>query len=209
MAFKKTEKDILKAIVKYGEGEHSMAKVLNKSKLLEKNGIVIAFGSNRNYVFYDKNKYDWEDGNALSYVSELISLIKHLIDNRLITILTDNVRYTHVIGRQNSRLAKMYHIEVDDAFLEVESNMGNWIDKRTNEQTYWPNCFSEQEIPISQYLECSFSISQELRDLVKNDFKSEEQIRFQKQQRLQWVSIFVTGIIGLAGLVLAIIGLIR
>ena len=103
----------------------------------------------------------------------------------------------------------MYHIEVDDAFLEVESNMGNWIDKRTNEQTYWPNCFSEQEIPISQYLECSFSISQELRDLVKNDFKSEEQIRFQKQQRLQWVSIFVTGIIGLAGLVLAIIGLIR
>jgi hypothetical protein len=209
MAFKKTEKDILKAIVKYGEGEHSMAKVLNKSKLLEKNGIVIAFGSNRNYVFYDKNKYDWEDGNALSYVSELISLIKHLIDNRLITILPDNVRYTHVIGRQNSRLAKMYHIEVDDAFLEVESNMGNWIDKRTNEQTYWPNCFSEQEIPISQYLECSFSISQELRDLVKNDFKSEEQIRFQKQQRLQWVSIFVTGIIGLAGLVLAIIGLIR
>ena len=80
MAFKKTEKDILKAIVKYGEGEHSMAKVLNKSKLLEKNGIVIAFGSNRNYVFYDKNKYEWEDGNALSYVSELISLIKHLID---------------------------------------------------------------------------------------------------------------------------------
>lgn len=209
MAFKKTEKDILKAIVKYGEGEHSMAKVLNKSKLLEKNGIVIAFGSNRNYVFYDKNKYDWEDGNALSYVSELISLIKHLIDNRLITILPDNVRYTHVIGRQNSRLANMYHIEVDDAFLEVESNMGNWIDKRTNEQTYWPNCFSEQEIPISQYLECSFSISQELRDLVKNDFKSEEQIRFQKQQRLQWVSIFVTGIIGLAGLVLAIIGLMR
>ena len=59
MAFKKTEKDILKAIVKYGERESSMAIVINKSRLLEKMGIVVAFGHNRNHVFYDKQKYDW------------------------------------------------------------------------------------------------------------------------------------------------------
>ncbi len=209
MAFKKTEKDILKAIVKLGERESSMAIVINKSRLLEKMGIVIAFSHNRNYVFYDKQKYDWEDVNALSYLTELISLIKYLIENRLITVLPDRVRYIHVIGRQNSRLARLDYIEVDDAILEVESNMGNWMDKITREQTYWPNSFSEQELPLSKYLECSFSISQELRDLVKNKFKTEEQVRFQKQQRLTWVSIIVTGIIGLAGLVIAIISLIR
>jgi len=54
MTFKKTEKEIIKAIVKYGEKEHSMAKVLNKSKLLENRGLVIAFASNRSYVFSDK-----------------------------------------------------------------------------------------------------------------------------------------------------------
>lgn len=209
MAFKKTEKDILKAIVKYGERESSMAIVINKSRLLEKMGIVVAFGHNRNHVFYDKQKYDWNDPNALSYLTELISLIKYLIENRLITVLPDSARYSHVIGRQNSRLAKLEYIEVDDAYLEVESNMGNWIDKITREQTYWPNSFSEQELPLSKYLECSFSISQELRDLVKNNFMTEEQVRFQKQQHLTWVSIIVTGIIGLAGLVIAIISLMR
>lgn len=209
MALKKTEKDILKAIVKYGERESSMAIVINKSRLLEKMGIVVAFGHNRNHVFYDKQKYDWQDAKALGYITELISLIKYLIENRLITVLPDRVRSTHVIGRQNSRLAKLDYIEVDDAFLEVESDMGNWIDKITREQTYWPNGFSEIELPLSEYLECSFSISQELRDLVKNNFMTEEQVRFQQQQRLTWISIIVTGIIGLAGLIIAIISLNR
>ena len=90
MTFKKSEKEIIKAIVKYGEKDNSMAKVLNKSQLLEKKGIVIAFASGRNYVFRDKKKYDWEDAKAISYVAELISLIKFLVDNRLITILPIN-----------------------------------------------------------------------------------------------------------------------
>ena len=197
MTFKKTEKEIIKAIVKYGEDEHSMANVLNKSQLLEKKGIVIAFGSNHNHVFYDKQKYDWEDANAVSYIAELISLIKYLIANRLITILPIHTRYTHVVGRQNSKFMKLSNIEVDDAILYVGSNMGNWLDKRTNEQTYWPNGFSEEEFPISKYLECSFSVSQELKDLVKHGFKTEEQWRFSRQQWLTWISILVALGIGL------------
>jgi len=130
MTFKKTEKEIIRAIVKFGEKENSMAKVLNKSKLLEKRGIVIAFASSRNYVFFDKNKYDWEDAKAISYISELISLLKYLIANRLITILPINVRELHVVGRQHSKLSRPGYIEIGDAYLEVDSNMGNWIDKK-------------------------------------------------------------------------------
>ncbi len=201
MTFKKSEKEIIKAIVKYGEKDNSMAKVLNKSQLLEKKGIVIAFASGRNYVFCDKKKYDWEDANAISYVAELISLIRFLVDNRLITILPINLREAHVLGRQQARLARPGYTEVDDAILEVDSNMGNWIDKATKEQTYWPSCYEERVLPISTYLECWFSVSQELRDLVDNNFKSEEQIRFEKQQLLTRVSIIVAIILGLLGIV--------
>jgi len=201
MTFKKSEKEIIKAIVKYGEKDNSMAKVLNKSQLLEKKGIVIAFASGRNYVFRDKKKYDWEDAKAISYVAELISLIRFLVDNRLITILPINLREAHVLGRQQARLARPGYTEVDDAILEVDSNMGNWIDKATNEQTYWPSCYEERVLPISTYLECWFSVSQELRDLVDNNFKSEEQIRFEKQQLLTRVSIIVAIILGLLGIV--------
>lgn len=201
MTFKKSEKEIIKAIVKYGEKDNSMAKVLNKSQLLEKKGIVIAFASGRNYVFRDKKKYDWEDAKAISYVAELISLIKFLVDNRLITILPINLREAHVLGRQQARLARPGYTEVDDAILEVDSNMGNWIDKATNQQTYWPSCYEERVLPISTYMECWFSVSQELRDLVDNNFKSEEQIRFEKQQLLTRVSIIVAIILGLLGIV--------
>lgn len=201
MTFKKSEKEIIKAIVKYGEKDNSMAKVLNKSQLLEKKGIVIAFASGRNYFFRDKKKYDWEDAKAISYVAELISLIRFLVDNRLITILPINLREANVLGRQQARLARPGYTEVDDAILEVDSNMGNWIDKSTNQQTYWPSCYEERVLPISTYLECWFSVSQELRDLVDNNFKSEEQIRFEKQQLLTRVSIIVAIILGLLGIV--------
>jgi uncharacterized protein YjgD (DUF1641 family) len=201
MTYKKTEKEILKALVKYGEKESSMAKVLNMSQLLEERGIVIAFSSGRNYIFCDKQKYDWDDAKSLSYIAELISLIKHLIENRLITILPKNVREIHVLGRQKGKPYRPGYTEVDDAFLEVDSNMGNWIDKETQQQTYWPSCYAENQLPISTYLECWFSISQELRDLVENDFKTEEQIRFDKQQRLTWISIGVAALLGLLGII--------
>lgn len=34
-----------------------------------------------------RNIHEWEDAKAISYISELISLLKYLIANRFITIL--------------------------------------------------------------------------------------------------------------------------
>jgi hypothetical protein len=207
MTYKKTEKEIIKAIVKYGGQVNSLAKVINKSQLLENRGIVIAFASDCNYVFLDKQKYEWDDKRALSYLNEFTSLIQHLIDERYITILNKNERGPLVLGRKQAKWAKPGWIAVGDAMLYVEDNMGGWRD-RNGEQTYWPNCYPEQQLPISHYLDCWFSVSQDLKNLVKNDFMSEDQIRFAKQQRLTWISIAVTGLIGLAGLIIAIIGLL-
>lgn len=207
MMFKKTEKEIIKAIVKYGGEVKSLAEVINKSQLLEDRGIVIAFASGRNYVFLDKLKYEWDDNRAQSYISEFISLIQYLIEERFITIINKNERGSLVLGRMKAKWARPDWIAVEDAMLYVEGSMGEWCDEN-GEQTYWPNCYSEQQLPVSRFLDCWFSVSQELKKLVKNDFKSEDQIRFAKQQRLTWISIAVTGFIGLAGLIIAIIGIL-
>lgn len=109
MTFKNTEKEIIKAIVKYGDKMNSMAQVINESQLLEKRGIVIAWGAhgtNCSYVFLDKQKYDWDDNKALGYISEMISLIRLLIDNRLITLIPVNTRGSDVIGRRKYKLAR-------------------------------------------------------------------------------------------------------
>lgn len=190
MTFNDNQKEIIRAIVKYGDKTKSLAEVINKSRLFEKRGIVIAFGSNRNYVFFDKAKYDWDDKNV--YIEEFISLLKDLNSNRLITLFPKDVRDILVLGRDNSWWGRRGYIEVDDAIIDVESHMGDWVDKTTRQQTYWSNCFSEQELPISRYLDCLFTVSQELKDLVKHDFKTEDQIRFDKQQWFTWISIGVT-----------------
>ena len=176
MTFKKTEQEIIKAIVKYGDEKNSMAQVINKSQLLEKRGIVIAFGAhgtNCSYVFYDKDKYDYDDNKALGYISEMLSLIHVLIMNRLITLIPVNARGADVIGRRKYKLSRPGWIELEDAMIDVDSNMGNWFD-HNQQQTYWPNRYSEQELPTSQLLDCWFTVSQELKDLVKNNFKTED-----------------------------------
>jgi hypothetical protein len=211
MTFKNTEKEIIKAIVKYGDDKNSMAQVINESQLLEKRGIVIAWGAhgtNCSYVFLDKQKYDWHDNKALGYISEMISLIHLLIDNRLITLIPVNTRGSEVIGRREYKLAGPGWIKLEDAMVDVESNMGEWLDNQ-RQQAYWPSRYPEQVLPASHFLDCWFTVSQELKDLVKNDFQPEEQIRFAQQQRLTWISIAITGFIGIAGLIIAIISLIR
>lgn len=207
MTFKKSEKEIIKAIVKYGGEVKSLAKIINKSKLLENRGIVVAFASNRNYIFFDKEKYDWEAKEGLAYLAEFISLIKHLIDNRYITLINYNVRETYVLGRKTACLARPGIIEIEDARLEVDSNMGNWFGG-DGQQAYWSSCHSEQELPISRYLDCWFSVGLELKELVDNDFKTEEQVRFAKQQRLTWISIIIASMIGLSSLIVGVISII-
>ena len=53
MTFKKTEKEIIKAIIKYEGQAKSLAEVLNKSKLLEKKGIgIVQYGGKNIIPFY-------------------------------------------------------------------------------------------------------------------------------------------------------------
>lgn len=208
MTFKKIEKEIIKAIVKYGDGKCSLAEALDKGKLLEKKGIAIIHENGRNYVFLDKTFHeDWFANDGLGYVAELIALKELLVQNRDIILIPYVSAYSHTIGVNGFRGVKpdVYSTNDNEMICLADRNV-NWFDNN-RQQKCWPYEYSEKEMPLAHFFNCSYSVSQELRDLVKHHFKTEEEIRFKKQQRLTWVSIVVTGLIGLAGLIIAIIGI--
>ena len=205
MNFKKTEKEIIKAIVKYGGEVKSLVDVLNESKILEKRGIAIVPCPNDKvcYIFLHKDKFsedDMDEKRGLGYVVEIVSLIQLLIEKRLIVIIPYRYRPSLVIGKPNASCHKPEVISIDNGneFITLGYRNVNWINAE-GKQIAWTKYCSDDELPMSKLITPWFTVSQELKDLVKNNFKTEEEIRFRKQQILTWVSIFIAFIIGLRG----------
>ena len=204
MTFKKTEKEIIKAIVKYGGEVKSLVDVLNESKILEKRGIAIVPYGQPSYIFLRKDKFgdgDMEKKEGMGYAVELVSLIQLLIENRLIIIIPYEDSPSSVIGKKNSKKINSELISIDDGkeFISLGYRNVNWK-SALGEQLAWINICSEDIMPMAKTLTSWFTVSQELKDLVKNNFKSEEDIRFRKQQKLTWVSIIFATIVGLLGI---------
>lgn len=208
MTFKKTEKEIIKTIVKYGGDVKSLAEVINKSELLEKRGIAFATDGGNGFIFLNKTRYEYDDKEPLGYVAELVSLINMLIEKRYLVIIPLESSPELIIGRKKSRWYKPRLIIVDDnEYVQVDTHMYNWMNSN-GEQTYWPISCPENTLPLGKTIYSWFTVSQELIDLVNNNFKTEEQIRFEKQQRLTWISIIVAGVIGLISLIIGVVGLL-
>lgn len=102
MNLNKTDKEFIRAIIKYDGKAQSLADVLNKSRLLEKRGIGIVLHCGKNIIFLRKDIYEeWFDRNGLGYVEELLSLIDTLIKEKyikLVSSVTDNIL---VVGAKN------------------------------------------------------------------------------------------------------------
>lgn len=202
MTYKKTEKEIIKAIVQYDGKAKSLAEVLNKSKLLEKRGIgIVQYGGN-NIIFLDKDRYDdWEDTEGMGYVAELLSLIDTLIKQKYLVMIPFCTDDTLVIGAEESKWSRPDVIVVNGVEqICVAERYEIWLDAK-GEPKYWPHVFSERELPIGNTFNTVFSVSQELRELVKHRFRSEEEVRFRKQQWLTWISIAVATAIGVLGII--------
>lgn len=194
--FKNTEKEIIKTIVKYGGDVKSLADVINKSHLLENRGIAI-IPNNRNLIYLKKTKYDdWDDKEAFGYLADFVSLITYLIDNRLIVTIPFRESIPLVIGKEKSEYGRNGIVINDgEGFITEDQEFFNWYEN--NQQAYWPCTVSEEYMPISKTLTSWFSVSQELKDLVKHNFKTEEERRFTKQQWATWISIGVAILIAI------------
>lgn len=199
MKFKKTEKEIIETIVKYDGEVKSLAEVINKSGLLEKKGIAIATDGRRSTIFLKNDIYNYEDKEPLGYVAELVSLINMLIEKRYLITIPLESSHELVIGRKSSRWYKPGWVIVDESELVDADNMFNWVDSK-GKQIYSPVDCPENVLPVGKTIYSWFTVSQELKDLVENNFKTEEDSRFEKQQWLTWISIGVAFVIGLLGI---------
>lgn len=200
MKFKKTEKEIIEVIVKYDGEVKSLAEVINKSGLLEKRGIAYVAYGGKGTIFLRNDKYDIDDKEPLGYVAELVSLINLLIEKRYIITMPLESGRELVIGRKSFNWAAPEKIVVDGKeLIDVDGRMFYWVDSK-GAQIYSPVVCPENLLPVGKTLYSWFTVSQELKDLVENNFKTEEDIRFEKQQWLTWISIGVALIIGLLGI---------
>lgn len=208
MTYKKTEKEIIKAIVKYKGKERTLAKVLNESKLLEKRGIGIVQHGEKNMIFLKNTMFDDDtETNGLGYVAELLSLTDTLIKQKYLVMIPFCTEDTLVIGAEESRWDTLDYISVNkDELICVADHYVNWLDAK-GQQLYWPHVFTERELPIGGIFNMAFSVSQELKELVKHKFRSEEDRRFRKQQIATWMSIFLAFAIGLASIIVALVKL--
>lgn len=200
MNLNKTDKEFIRAIVKYDGKAQSLADVLNKSRLLEKRGIGIVQHCGKNIIFLRKDIYEeWFDRNGLGYVVGLLSLIDTLIKKKYITMIpfvTDDIL---VIGAKESKRHRPEFISVNgNETIWLADRNENWLDA-SNHQKYWPCTFTDNELHIGSLFNVAFSVNEELRTLVKNNFKAAEEIRFLKQQWATWISITVAIAIGLFG----------
>lgn len=202
MNLNKTDKEFIRSIVEYDGKAQSLADVLNNSRLLEKRGIGIVRHCGKNIIFLRKDIYEeWFNRNGLGYVAGLLSLIDTLIKKKYITMIpfvTDDIL---VIGAKESKWLRPDFISVNDnEVICLTDRNENWFDA-SNPQKYWPCTFTDDDLHIGNIFNVAFSVNEELRTLVKNDFKSEEEIRFKKQQWATWFSIAMAFVIGLLGII--------
>ena len=83
----------------------------------------------------------------------------------------------------------------------LEGPFAGWFGSDRQEKYWMCDDWDDQLSRVERYLYSSYSVSEELKDLVKHNFKTEEQIRFAKQQRLNWIGIGVAILIGILGLI--------
>lgn len=211
MTFQKVEKEFIRTIVKYGDDAESLADAINKSHIWEKRGWNIVISDDgKYYLFYRQDKYDYEDEQKVrGYLAELLALLDKLYSVRLLVAFPSSHNRPLVIGKEN---VTRYRIDINSVDKGREyivlTKMGfGWYGKNKEPLYCWDEC-TEMVRPFEKQLFSAYHVSQDLIELVKNDFKTEEQRRFIKQQRLTWFSIFVAIAIGVCSLAVGVMGIL-
>lgn len=203
MKFSKEEKEIVKVIVKYANNSENIASAFNASGLLEKRGIAIVDAGGATLVFFRKDMHPNFFPNAKSpYMSLLLNLIEKLIQNGSLICSGSAYADPLVIGAKSSRWEKLNTLAVNDTeAIILEGPYKGWY-TMNGQPKYWEwNDWGNQLARVCHHLHSDYSVSEELKDLVKNDFKTDEEIRFAKQQWITWISIAVSALLGILGII--------
>ena len=203
MKFSKEEQKIVKAIVKCENQGGNLAMALNYSRLLEKHGVGIVDADCEKIVFLRKDLYPnfFPFNDNAPYVSTLLNLIEKLVKNGHIICGECYVKPL-VIGAMRSEWIKPGVIAVNgNEVIIIEGPSKGWYGADNQEKYFWWDKWDSQLSEVSNYLHSEYFVSEELKELVKNDFKTDEEIRFAKQQWATWISIAVAIILGILGII--------
>lgn len=207
MKFSKEEKQIIKVMVECENKGGNLALVLNFSRLLEKNGVGIVCAGGSKSVFLRKDLYpDYFPGrNSSPYVSMLFNLIEKLVKNNHLICRGSMMAKPLVIGAIDSDWKRsdviVVYGEKGPDIVVLEGPFAGWFGSDRQEKYWMCDDWDDQLSRVERYLYSSYSVSEELKDLVKHNFKTEEQIRFAKQQLTTWVGIGVAILIGILGII--------
>lgn len=190
------EKEFIKELLKTQNRTISFAEILTNGGFLENKGLAYLTIGDIAITFVNKEKYPTDDSqrDALIYILIIINLISELTDNKLIFLTNYNVNATF-IG------VKKFKQDKDSSFIiigkdEKVTNDCRWINSDGEDVCI---CYKENisflNLPL---LNKYYYLSQDLIALVKNDFKTIEEKRFNKQYLTTLVGIgsaFFLGII--------------
>jgi len=191
MKFSEKEKEIIRKIVNY---DWTTFCTLDRFIGTELKFELIIKPSQKWYWLY----YDVDEGlkgkqKRLNDFFELYFLIKRLMKNDLI-IIANGINIDRFVGPQNiTEKSGIYGKFDDGTFIDAD---GKWKDQ--NKKIIKDIIsFPETAFPLGEIVCGVPLISQELRELVKNDFRTNE------EKVLYWTRI--SAIVAFAGLILAII----
>lgn len=203
MKYSKEEQEIIKILVKYSNKGGNIAAVFNFTQLFEKRGLGIVSASGEDLLFFRKDLYpDFFPDKGSPYIYMLLNLLEQLIDKRLLILGNSITSAPLVIGALASRWERPNVLVVNESeVIILEGFNKGWYDANGKEIYNWDDDRSGRLAKLTNYLYHSYSVSEELKDLVKHNFKTEEQIRFVKQQIMTWFSIGLSTLLGILGLI--------
>lgn len=203
MRFNKRERDIIRSIVAYRDDAESLADMFNKSHLLENQGWAIVPTEGQKYhLFYRYDQYDYEDEQKVrGLLAELLALLEKLYKERFLVAFPSSHNRPLVIGKEN---VKRHRLDVNivnngEEYIVLSQWGFGWYDKNKKPLYCWCDC-TEMVRPFENIFFSAYHVSQDLVNFVYNNFRTEEDIRFRKQQIATWVSIAVAFVIGLLSL---------
>ena len=203
MKFSKDEQEIIKILVEYSNKGGNIAAVFNFTQLFEKRGLGIVRAGSKELLFFRKDLHpNFFPGNGSPYISMLLNLLEQLIDKRLLILGNSITSAPLVIGALASRWERPNVLVVNESeVIVLERPYRGWYDANRREKYNWDDDCDGHLAKLNYYLYHSYSVSEELKDLVKHNFKTEDQIRFAKQQRSNWIGIGVAILIGILGII--------
>ena len=192
--FSPIEQEVIKYIVSQGKMEEMCFSTLFIELMP-----TIALESTENglRIYYKKSDGKTEDIVNLYWkrLLDILFLIKYLDDNTLIGV------YHLKNGEGKILHSDKYEKEGNNFYITREDGaVGVVIPNFTD---YYTDC---GEL-LFYYINSCFHASETLRELVKNDFKDEDTIRFEKSMASTKKSIRISFMIGLASIIIASIGI--